>query len=55
MLPLTQTQTRSDVELGIVAWLVAAVHEIPQELGDFGVLVRPAGAVEPRSPSSRRA
>lgn len=28
-----------DVELGIAAWLAAAAHEIPQELGDFGVLV----------------
>jgi len=28
-----------DVQLGIVTWLVAAAHEIPQELGDFGILV----------------
>jgi zinc and cadmium transporter len=28
-----------DVRLGITAWLAAAAHEIPQELGDFGVLV----------------
>lgn len=28
-----------DVHLGIAAWLAAAAHEIPQELGDFGVLV----------------
>jgi zinc and cadmium transporter len=28
-----------DVRLGIVTWLAAAAHEIPQELGDFGVLV----------------
>ena len=28
-----------DIRLGIMAWLVAAAHEIPQELGDFGVLV----------------
>jgi zinc and cadmium transporter len=28
-----------DVELGIVTWLVAAAHEVPQELGDFGILV----------------
>lgn len=28
-----------DVELGIAAWLAAAAHEIPQELGDFAVLV----------------
>jgi zinc and cadmium transporter len=28
-----------DVRLGITTWLAAAAHEIPQELGDFGVLV----------------
>ena len=28
-----------DVRLGVVTWLVAAAHEIPQELGDFGILV----------------
>jgi zinc and cadmium transporter len=28
-----------DVRLGIASWLAAAAHEIPQELGDFGVLV----------------
>ena len=28
-----------DVRLGISAWLAAAAHEVPQELGDFGVLV----------------
>lgn len=28
-----------DVRLGITAWLAAAAHEVPQELGDFGVLV----------------
>lgn len=28
-----------DLRLGIVTWLVAAAHEIPQELGDFGILV----------------
>jgi zinc and cadmium transporter len=28
-----------DIRVGIVAWLVAAAHEVPQELGDFGVLV----------------
>jgi zinc and cadmium transporter len=28
-----------DIRLGITAWLAAAAHEIPQELGDFGVLV----------------
>lgn len=29
----------ADIRLGIVTWLVAAAHEIPQELGDFGILV----------------
>jgi zinc and cadmium transporter len=29
-----------DLELGIVTWLVAAAHEVPQELGDFGILIR---------------
>ncbi|MCV7151479.1 ZIP family metal transporter [Mycolicibacterium pyrenivorans] len=28
-----------DIRLGIVTWVVAAAHEIPQELGDFGILV----------------
>lgn len=28
-----------DVRLGVAAWVAAAAHEIPQELGDFGVLV----------------
>jgi zinc and cadmium transporter len=28
-----------DIKLGIMAWLAAAAHEVPQELGDFGVLV----------------
>jgi zinc and cadmium transporter len=28
-----------DIRLGVVTWLVAAAHEIPQELGDFGILV----------------
>lgn len=28
-----------DTRLGLAAWLAAAAHEIPQELGDFGVLV----------------
>jgi zinc and cadmium transporter len=27
------------VELGLSAWLAAAAHEVPQELGDFAVLV----------------
>lgn len=28
-----------DVRTGIITWLVIAAHEIPQELGDFGVLI----------------
>ncbi|HSN84738.1 MAG TPA: ZIP family metal transporter [Polyangiales bacterium] len=28
-----------DTNLGMAAWLAAAAHEVPQELGDFGVLV----------------
>jgi zinc and cadmium transporter len=28
-----------DVRLGFAAWLAAAAHEVPQELGDFGVLI----------------
>ncbi|MCB0969003.1 MAG: ZIP family metal transporter [Ilumatobacter sp.] len=28
-----------DLRVGIITWLVAAAHEVPQELGDFGVLV----------------
>lgn len=29
----------TDIRLGIMAWLAAAAHEIPQEFGDFGVLI----------------
>lgn len=29
----------ADIRLGVMAWLAAAAHEVPQELGDFGVLV----------------
>lgn len=28
-----------DIRVGVVTWLVAAAHEVPQELGDFGILV----------------
>ncbi|AEP31095.1 ZIP family metal transporter [Brumicola nitratireducens] len=28
-----------DIKLGITAWLAAAAHEVPQELGDFAVLI----------------
>jgi zinc and cadmium transporter len=29
----------TDTRLGVITWLVAAAHEVPQELGDFGILV----------------
>lgn len=29
-----------DPRAGLVAWLAAVAHEVPQELGDFGVLVQ---------------
>jgi len=29
----------TDIHLGLTAWLAAAAHEVPQELGDFGVLI----------------
>jgi len=28
-----------DIRLGITTWIAAALHEVPQELGDFGVLI----------------
>ena len=28
-----------DIRLGITTWLVAAAHEVPQELGKYGVLL----------------
>ncbi len=28
-----------DIQLGIMTWLAAVSHEVPQELGDFGVLI----------------
>ncbi|MCK5020636.1 MAG: ZIP family metal transporter [Candidatus Peribacteraceae bacterium] len=28
-----------DIRLGIATWFVAAAHEVPQELGDFGILL----------------
>lgn len=28
-----------DINVGISAWLAAAAHEVPQELGDFGILI----------------
>lgn len=35
-----------DVRLGIAAWVAAAAHEVPQELGDFAVLIH--GGWKPR-------
>lgn len=35
-----------DIGLGVSTWLAAAAHEVPQELGDFGVLVH--GGWSPR-------
>jgi len=28
------------IEVGVITWIAAAAHEIPQELGDFGILIR---------------
>ncbi|MCK4553429.1 ZIP family metal transporter [Candidatus Parcubacteria bacterium] len=28
-----------DIKLGLVTWLACAAHEVPQELGDFGILI----------------
>lgn len=28
-----------DIRVGLVTWAAAAAHEVPQELGDFGILV----------------
>lgn len=28
-----------DVRVGVSTWLAAAAHEVPQELGDFGILI----------------
>jgi zinc and cadmium transporter len=36
----------ADLRLGLGAWIAAAAHEVPQELGDFGVLVH--GGWSPR-------
>lgn len=41
-----------DTRLGIVTWLAAAAHEVPQELGDFGVLVHGGWPRERRSSST---
>jgi zinc and cadmium transporter len=28
------------IEVGIITWIAAAAHELPQELGDFAILIR---------------
>lgn len=28
------------IEIGIITWIAAAAHEIPQEFGDFGILIK---------------
>jgi zinc and cadmium transporter len=30
----------TDFQLGVVAWIAAAAHELPQELGDFAILIQ---------------
>ena len=35
-----------DTRLGITTWLVMAAHEVPQELGDFGILVHSGWSVK---------
>jgi zinc and cadmium transporter len=37
-----------DVRVGLVTWIAAAAHEVPQELGDFGILIH-AGWSKPRA------
>jgi len=32
-----------DVRVGISTWIAAAAHEVPQELGDFGILIHGGG------------
>ncbi|MEU3174401.1 hypothetical protein APS67_000378 [Streptomyces sp. AVP053U2] len=39
-----------DVRPGPVTWLVAAAHEVPQKLGDFGILVH-SGRSPRRAPA----
>jgi zinc and cadmium transporter len=34
-------------QVGVITWIAAAAHEVPQELGDFGILVR--GGWRPRA------
>lgn len=38
----------TDIRLGIITWLIAAAHEIPQEMGDFGILIH-SGWTRPRA------
>jgi zinc and cadmium transporter len=28
-----------DIRVGLITWVAAAAHEVPQELGDFGILI----------------
>jgi zinc and cadmium transporter len=37
-----------DIRVGVVTWVAAAAHEVPQELGDFGILIH-AGPSKPRA------
>ena len=37
-----------DIRVGVVTWVAAAAHEVPQELGDFGILIH-AGWSKPRA------
>jgi zinc and cadmium transporter len=30
----------TSTQVGVVTWIAAAAHEVPQELGDFGILIR---------------
>ncbi|MFH1570974.1 MAG: hypothetical protein ABIL09_23470 [Gemmatimonadota bacterium] len=46
------TLSISDFRVGLTAWLAAAAHEVPQELGDFGVLVHGAGRAAARWPGT---
>lgn len=43
-----------DPRVGITSWIAAAAHEVPQELGDFGVLVHGGWSRGARSPGTWR-
>jgi zinc and cadmium transporter len=38
----------TDIRLGLITWLIAAAHEVPQEMGDFGILIH-SGWTRPRA------